>query len=65
MKKLFFGTAPGKKKKKKNEGTISLRQKSRSLRLENAFLAKPKRGLPLDCQANTQSLNAVFEGLEI
>ena len=58
---LFFGTAPG----KKNEGTVSLRQKSRSLRFENAFLAKPKRGSPMGCQTNTQSLNAICEGLEM
>ena len=50
---------------KKTEGTVSFRQKTRSLRLDNAFLAKPKGGSPLGYQTNAESLKAVFVGLEM
>ena len=57
----FLGTAPDKKTKE----LFLFAKKIRSLGLDNAFLAKPKGSSPVGYQTNTQSLNSVFDGLEM
>ena len=58
---FFLGQNNGKRTKE----LFLLAKRTHSLVLDNAFLVKPKGGLPVGYQTNTLSLNSVFEGLEM